>query len=78
MTTYDSTVGTRDDIAASERTAGSRVKQAGQVVRNRPGIASAAALALAAVTATGVIGGRKVAQARRPRSRWQRLLDRVR
>ncbi|MBB3101223.1 hypothetical protein FHR83_009146 [Actinoplanes campanulatus] len=78
MTTYDSTVGVRDDIAAPERTTGSRVKQAGQVVRNRPGIASAAALALAAVTATGVIGGRKVAQARRPRSRWQRLLDRIR
>ncbi|MBO3738682.1 hypothetical protein [Actinoplanes flavus] len=72
MTTYDSTV------ATPEQTTGSRVKQAGQVVRKRPGVVSAAALALAAVTATGVIGGRKVAQARRPRSRWQRLLDRVR
>ncbi|MEU4428235.1 hypothetical protein AB0F81_47090 [Actinoplanes sp. NPDC024001] len=90
MTTYDSTVGARQNIAAGsdalradvdatqDRLAGSRLKQAGQAARKRPAVTSAAALAVAAVAASGVIGGRKYAQTRRPRSRWQRLLDRVR
>ncbi|MBG0564056.1 hypothetical protein [Actinoplanes aureus] len=89
MTTYDSTVGARQNIAAGtdvdatqDRLTGSRLKsattQAGETVRKRPAVASATALGLAAVTAAGVIGGRKIAQARRPRSRWQRMLDRVR
>jgi hypothetical protein len=83
MTTYDSTVGARPNIAAG----GDRVKQAidrtketaaVQTVRKRPVVSSATALAVAAVAAAGVIGGRKYAQSRRPRSRWQQLLDKVR
>ncbi|MFC7531552.1 hypothetical protein [Actinoplanes sp. GCM10030250] len=104
MTTYDSTVGARQNIAAGsdalradvdatqDRLTGSRVKQAlnrtkatatsataqaGQTARKRPVVTSAAALAVAAVAATSVIGGRKIAEARRPRSRWERLMDRV-
>ncbi|MEU4625004.1 hypothetical protein AB0G04_34155 [Actinoplanes sp. NPDC023801] len=84
MTTYDSTVGARPNIS----TGGSdRVKQAidrtketaaVQTVRKRPVVSSATALAVAAVAVAGVVGGRKYAQSRRPRSRWQQLLDRVR
>ncbi|WP_430782743.1 hypothetical protein [Actinoplanes sp. G11-F43] len=79
MTTYDSTVGARPNIAtgsdSTDITAnGSPVKLA----RKRPVAAGVAALGLAAVAAGSVIGGRKIVEARKPRSRWQRLMDRVR
>ncbi|WP_328476155.1 hypothetical protein OHA21_21175 [Actinoplanes sp. NBC_00393] len=84
MTTYDSTVGARQNFAAGSGTVeatqdelnGSRLASAGQAARKRPGITSAAVAAVAAVAAAGVIGGRKVAQARRPQSRWQRIANR--
>jgi hypothetical protein len=88
MTTYDSTVGARQNFAAGSGTVeatqdeltSSRLKkatsQAGETARKRPGVTSAAVAAVAAVAAAGVIGGRKVAQARRPQSRWQRIVNR--
>lgn len=78
MTTYDSTVGALPNITPGaddiDNVNGSPVKLA----RKRPVVASAAALGLAAIAAGSVIGGRKIVEARKPRSRWQRLLDRIR
>ncbi len=72
MTTYDSTVDT------TTGTAQEKIKQAVEPVRKRPVASSATALAVAAVAAAGVIGGRRYVQSRRPRSRWQQLLARFR
>ncbi|MEU8660093.1 hypothetical protein [Actinoplanes philippinensis] len=80
MTTYDSTVGARPNIgdkaAVNASAAQEKIKQAVEPVRKRPVVSSATALAVAAVAAAGVIGGRKYVQSRR-RSRWQQLLDKL-
>lgn len=65
-------------------TPGSRVKQAlssapgkaGQAVRRRPGTTAATTLLLIVATVAGTVGARKIAEARRPRNRWQALLRR--
>jgi hypothetical protein len=80
MTTYDSTVGARpnigDDVAVNANAAQEKLQEVVEPARKRPVATSAAALAVAAVAAAGVIGGRKYVQARR-RSRWQQILDKL-
>ncbi|GAA1653492.1 hypothetical protein [Actinoplanes couchii] len=71
MTTYDSSVDALPKIMPDD----SSVAEKG---RKRPAIISAAALGFAALVAGGVFGGRKIAEARKPRSRWQQLKDRIR
>ncbi|MEU4158715.1 hypothetical protein [Actinoplanes sp. NPDC026670] len=71
MTTLDSTT------TSNTATAQEKIRDAAEPVRRRPVASSAAALAVAAVAAAGVIGGRKYAQSRRSRSRWQQILDRL-
>ena len=77
MTTYDSTVDTGSGALGADVDA-TRSRLA-QTMRTRPVATSATTVAVAAVTAAAVFGGRKMIESRRrPRSRWQRLLDRVR
>lgn len=78
MTTYDSSVGSLPKITPGSETADSVNGSPVQAARKRPVVASVAVLGLAALAAGGVIGGRRIAAARRPRSRWQRLTDRIR
>ncbi|SDS58974.1 hypothetical protein [Actinoplanes derwentensis] len=78
MTTYDSSVSSLPKIMPASETADSVNGSPVTTARKRPVIASVAALGLAALAAGSVIGGRKLAEARKPRSRWQRLMDRVR
>ncbi|MFC4070090.1 hypothetical protein [Actinoplanes subglobosus] len=77
MTTYDSTVGARPNLANGATAAQEKINNVVEPVRKRPVASSATALAVAAVAAAGVIGGRKYVQARRSRSRWQQVLDKL-
>jgi hypothetical protein len=81
MTTYDSTVGARPNIASdvnlNAAAAKEKLDQAVEPVRKRPVASSVTALAVVAVAVAGVIGGRKYVQSRRSRSRWQQILDKL-
>lgn len=53
-----------------------KARQAGQAVRSRPRTTAVTTLLLIVATVAGTVGARKIAEARRPRNRWQAMLRR--